>query len=405
MDDARCWHLKAGDWIFRQGDPADAAYIVQDGAVDILAVRDGSETRLTTLTVGDLLGELGLVGDAPRSASARAKTDAVLAVLPRALILDRLEMADPLVRMLLNVILVRMRREMALAGGAAPPPPTVSPETAVADADAHAQTVDRMTLEGDLYRAVEGDEFRLHYQPIVRIADGTIAGFEALIRWNHPTRGPVRPDVFIGIAEETRLIFRLGKWVIAEAGRGLAALQETLEAARPDKPELFMSINVSGRQLEDRDLLSFLDASVASCGRNCGQFRLEITEGALVDAALALDWINASHDRGYKVALDDFGTGYSSLSYLSNFPVDAIKIDRSFILRMFADTRSMVLVRAIIGMADGLGVPAVAEGVEDADHATVLRSLGCTYGQGYHYGRPVPLEEAKDQVRRYRLGG
>ena len=407
MSDPSRRTLQPGDWVFREGDQADAAFIVQSGQVEIIGLRDGEERRLTVLHPGDLFGELALIDDGPRSASARAVGNTDLAVLPRSLIQDRIARADPTIRLLVHVIMVRLRRELSLVGSvpviASPDAPEV-PESALGDPSDHTKMVDRMILEGDMHNAIRDEEFQLHYQPIIRLSDQTIAGFEALVRWHHHSRGVVWPDVFIGIAEETRLINDLGRWIMHEAARGLRFLQDTLDAHHPNAPKLFMAINISSRQLEDGDLLNHMDAALAAADLVPNQIKLEITEGALVDSNRALRWIKDCHGRGYTVALDDFGTGYSSLSYLSNFDVDAIKIDRSFIMRMLEVDRSMVLVRAIVSLAAGLGVPAVAEGVETGEHVAALQDLNCMYGQGYHYARPGPREDVAALLERYVLG-
>ncbi|MBV8063011.1 MAG: EAL domain-containing protein, partial [Nevskia sp.] len=226
--------------------------------------------------------------------------------------------------------------------------------------------------------------------------DGRLADFEALVRWQHPQRGLVPPGEFIPLAEESLLINRIGLWTLDQ---GCAALAQ-MHALRPDL-QLFMSINLSGRQLTDPQLLPSVDTAVARNGVAPGQVKLEITESLLlqrIDEALPL--LQACRERGLKVSLDDFGTGYSSLSYLHRLPVDTLKLDRSFVLQLDASASGRRIVAAVIRLAHELDLDVITEGLETKEQIDALRDLGSDLGQGYFFGRPAPLAAASEIVRK-----
>ena len=244
------------------------------------------------------------------------------------------------------------------------------------------QLRDRRAVEHDLKSAVANGELYLEYQP-QRHSDGKIIGFEALVRWRHPQRGIVPPVEFIPIAEESHLIVEIGEWVLREACREAATWSEPLQVA----------VNVSAVQFRRGNLQQMVDTVLRESGLAPGQLELEITEGVLIEnvarAALVLKSLKTL---GLRIALDDFGTGYSSLSYLQSFPLDRIKIDRSFIASLGRTDRSLAIVRAVIGLAHGLGLPALAEGVETTEQLETLVAEGCDEMQGYLIGRPRPIE-------------
>jgi diguanylate cyclase (GGDEF)-like protein/PAS domain S-box-containing protein len=245
----------------------------------------------------------------------------------------------------------------------------------------------RGTLESDMQLALRRDEFRLFYQPIVDLVENRLAGVEALIRWHHPEKGLVPPDAFIPVAEETGFIVDIGLWGLETACRQLAAWQ--LEGRN-----LYMSINISGRQIPDGLSPQALFDAISRHGVEPWRLVLEITEGVLMaDVAKALQWMVAIREKGLRFYLDDFGTGYSSLSYLKRFPVSTVKVDKSFVRDMHNDASDRALVEAVVAMAKSLGMSVVAEGVETVEQLDLLRAMGCRYGQGYYFSKPVPVEE------------
>jgi diguanylate cyclase (GGDEF)-like protein/PAS domain S-box-containing protein len=257
------------------------------------------------------------------------------------------------------------------------------------------QKIDRLTLESDLRRALEREEVTILYQPIVRLEDRAIAGFEALMRWNHPRLGRIGPAEFIPVAEETGLIVDLGHFVLERAARQLAEWQRNAPVTpRP----LFASVNVSSRQLLRHDLIQDIKGVLARNVLAPGSFKIEITESLVMEnPELAAQMLTRIREIGAGLALDDFGTGYSSLAYLQRFPFDTIKIDQQFVRGSARGARPIIL-RSIITLAHDLGMEVVAEGAETDSDAVELFQLGCQYAQGYTFGEPMTVEEATKLV-------
>lgn len=260
----------------------------------------------------------------------------------------------------------------------------------VFDDDIHRRAVERLETEVALRHAVERDEITLHYQPIVRAGDGSLAGFEALARWRHPDAGLVLPARFIRLAEETGLIAPIGARVLHHACR-----QASVWRKQGVADDLFMSVNVSARQLSGGALIDTVASVLAQTGLPPEQLWLEITESALIqDVPSTVAALEALHDLGVKLAVDDFGTGYTTLGNLKRFPIDVIKIDRSFVSGLGSEGDDAAITTAVIRLAHTLGLVATAEGVETAAQDDELQSLECDYMQGFHIGRPVPAEGA-----------
>jgi diguanylate cyclase (GGDEF)-like protein/PAS domain S-box-containing protein len=254
-----------------------------------------------------------------------------------------------------------------------------------------ARKADRLSIESDLRRALERDEITILYQPIVRLDDRSVAGFEALARWNHPKLGRLSPVEFINIAEETGLIVELGLFVLDRTARQLSTWQRTLRQRDP----LFASVNVSSRQLLRHDLIQDLRTVLARSPVTRGSLKLELTESVVMEnPEHAAQMLHRIRELGAGLALDDFGTGYSSLSYLQRFPFDTIKIDQSFVRTTAKGTRPVIL-RSIISLAHDLGMDVVAEGAETDSDAVELSQLGCEYAQGFVFGEPMSAERAR----------
>ena len=254
----------------------------------------------------------------------------------------------------------------------------------------HARAVALLKLENDLRRAVERSDFQVHYQPIIALDTGQITGFEALLRWPDAERGYIPPDEFIPLAEETGLIFEIGRWVLLEACRQMRQMQ-TL-TARP----LTISVNLSSKQFSQPHLIDQIKLALAETQIAPSCLQLEITESVVMENAEAAAAMLAQlRALGVQLSIDDFGTGYSSLSYLHRFPVSMLKIDRSFIGRIGAGGENSEIVRTIITLANNLGMRVVAEGVETEAQLAHLRALSCTYGQGYLFSRPVEAARAE----------
>nr|WP_246214405.1 bifunctional diguanylate cyclase/phosphodiesterase [Modestobacter muralis] len=243
-------------------------------------------------------------------------------------------------------------------------------------------------LARDLASALAFGEVVVHLQPIVELCSGTVVGVEALARWTHSRRGPVPPDVFIGVAERHGLIGALGEQVLLAACTQLAALH------RDTGRRLRLGVNVSGLELSDPGYPARMAAVLEETGWPAGEVIVEVTESLLeADSAVAVAALHTLRAQGIRVALDDFGTGYSSFSRLDTLPVDVLKVDSSFIATTTSSVRRAQMLRSIVGLAQALGMDVVAEGVETAEHDELLRGMGCTFGQGWLYGRPMPLAQ------------
>jgi diguanylate cyclase (GGDEF)-like protein/PAS domain S-box-containing protein len=255
----------------------------------------------------------------------------------------------------------------------------------------------RLKMETELRRALDRGELRLHYQPQVDLRTARIVGLEALVRWEHPERGLVPPGAFIPMAEETGLILPIGRWVLETACRQASVWRTDAEIGL----DLVMAVNLSPRQFRHPRLVQEVGQVLAESGLDASWLEVEITEGtAMGDADATVQTLEHLKEIGIRLAIDDFGTGYSSLGYLKRFPIDVLKVDRSFVAGLPANRGDAAIVRAVVGLARALGLKAVAEGVETADQLAELRSLGCDQGQGYLFGRPAATEVAEVILRR-----
>ena len=254
------------------------------------------------------------------------------------------------------------------------------------DTGMHARVVSRLRLESDLRQAVEQQEFCIHYQPILAMESGRLAGFEALVRWNHPERGLVFPNEFIPTAEETGAILPLGQWVLEQACTKLREWQQQSPCFR----SLSLSVNLSAKQMSQPNLVDQVKRALEVSKLNPHCLKLEITESVVMEnAEAATTMFKQLRALGVQLSIDDFGTGYSSLSYLHRFPINYLKIDRSFVSRMTETSDNAEIVRTIITLARNLGMEVIAEGVETPEQNQQLKALGCEYGQGYLFSRPV----------------
>lgn len=258
--------------------------------------------------------------------------------------------------------------------------------TVIFDEQMHAGFIEKLQLESDLRMALERNELRLHYQPIIDLSTNSLKGFEALVRWYHPVRGLILPMDFIPMAEEAGLILSIGEWILREACCQLVAWQEKF----PHSPPLKMSLNISGKQFSNPVLFEQIAGVVNETGADPASLVIEITESIIMEnAELALSTMKKLRDIGIQIFIDDFGTGYSSLSYINVFPVNALKIDRSFVNRMGHSEESMQIIKAIIVMAQHLNLEVIAEGLEVFEQVEIIRDLACRYAQGYYFSRPM----------------
>jgi EAL domain-containing protein (putative c-di-GMP-specific phosphodiesterase class I) len=383
--------FKAGEIIFQEGDVGDFAYIVEAGEVEIWTTVQGQRLVLNVLSKGSLFGELALVDQKPRSASATAQTDCLLMVVTNEQVKQRIQEADPILRLLLLVVLRYFRSETTHFRGAKPESsPNLYP-SAEGEPSLSArigEAVDLIRMEAELREALHQQQFSLAYQPIINLRTYRLAGFEALIRWQSPRRGLIRPDIFIPLAEATSLIIPLGQWVIQQ---GLTDLKQ-LQTQSPHP--LFMSFNIASRQIEGGDFVPCLLETSKTLGIPPQQIKLEILERALFNREMAMHWVQACRQEGFLLALDDFGTGYSSLQYLNEYKLDTVKIDKSFVQGLEHHSNSRSICQAVIHLAAALGMTVVAEGVETPAQASLLAEMDCAYGQGYLFAKPLSLDQA-----------
>jgi EAL domain-containing protein (putative c-di-GMP-specific phosphodiesterase class I) len=263
-----------------------------------------------------------------------------------------------------------------------------------------AEKMERLRLENDLRRALERDEFRVHFQPVVSLETGRVVGMEALIRWEHPERDLILPDEFVPLAEEIGLISFMGRRVLREACRQAREWQDRY----PSESPLTMSVNLSARQLRDFDLCEDVGGILRETGLDPKCLILEITESAVVGyEEHRIGNLRRLRNLGLRFALDDFGTGYSSLSYLKRLPVSVLKIDASFVERIGQDAEDEVLISGILHVATGLGLSVVAEGVETPEQLAWVKSLGCKLAQGHYFSKPLSSEAAGELLAKYDL--
>ena len=381
---------KSGEVIFRQGDPGDHAYFIETGKVDVIIEKDGGPVVIASLGAGEIIGEMSMIDDAPRSATVIPVEDTEVIVIQRSRFLKPLTSVDPMMNLILRVVLTRFRHAQNRYSGIASDPNRN---------DGSLEQIRRLAFkrindERDLMRGLKNNEFQMYFQPIVSMETGCIAGFEALMRWISDEAGFVSPDHFIPLAEQTGMIVELGRFAMEQSLAAHKGFAETFAKKFPKEPAPFMSTNVSGLQLSSLDEIDALGGIIHDSGIDLAQVKLEITETLMVEnpdhASNALRKLKAL---GISLAIDDFGTGYSSLSYLHMFPLDTLKIDRAFVNSMEESENSRRIVHSIAGLAHALGMNMVAEGIETKHQMDALRTLGCQYGQGYLFSKPQPASE------------
>lgn len=385
---------QAGKDVFKQGDERDFAYLLAKGEVDIIHHINGVEVVKDVLGEGELFGEMALMGEGLRTATARARTDCTLFVVPKSIIHERLENLDPVIGALFGLLIDRYRNarlwEKPRARSAINTRREMNTDSKLISKLKmfQEQAIEELHIEDKITRAILNEEFLAHLQPIVNLNTGQVTGFETLIRWNDPTEGLITPDNFIPVAERTNQIQLLDRMMLNNASHILPGLKTALGQ------DVFVSVNFSSVHLADDNIVESVKQAIAIQDINPENIKLEITESALVsDPDTAQRVLSDLKDLGVTIALDDFGTGYSSLSYLHRFPIDSIKIDRSFIKNMRSEEKSHDIVKAIVHMADAFGMDVIAEGIESNEDIPVLTDMGCEMGQGYAFGRPSDIND------------
>lgn len=371
-----------GARIFSEGDAPDVAYLIESGRIEIWTCQGPRRLTLSYLGAGEILGEMAVIDRAPRSASADALTEVVVTEIRADQLRERLDEADPVLRGLLIGLLSRYRRGLRAARGGKVDESSGDDKAAM---DHKRRVADKIRLERELLEALERQELHVVFQPIYDLQERSIAGFEALVRWDHPTRGAVSPAEFIALAEETSLIVPVGEYALRRSCQLLSKLDERETGAR--KP--WIAVNISARQSLVPDFADLLARTASEAGLDPRRLKAEITESLALDYARVSELIARCRVHGISVALDDFGTGHSGLGHLHRLDFDSIKLDQSFVRSLPHDRKAAALVRGIASLLHGLGAEMVAEGVENLAQARALKSFGVRYLQGWLVGRPA----------------
>jgi len=379
---------EVGAVIFNEGDAGDCAYLIEEGVIEIVVTINGQEQRVNQIGARELFGEVALIDHQPRTASARALEKAVLITIQRELVNELLEKTDPIVRHLLLVILERYRNKRG-----ASQPQTKKQQIDQAEITSkhniiRGEATQKLTMANDIGRALVKDEFEMYYQPICALASGKVAGFEALIRWRHPTQGLVSPMDFLWLAEQTGQIRELGLWTLRRSCRDWSVLRKATNFALP-----FVSVNMSPSQLTGDSFVEDVKSILSEFNMPPTELKLELTETVIINKPeVALNLLNQLTSMGSKLAIDDFGTGHSSLQTLNSYPIGTMKIDLSFTRTMLTSVHSKEIVSSSIGLAHSLGMDVVAEGIENEEVRQKLLEMGCNFGQGWLFGKPAELK-------------
>ena len=389
--------FKAGEIIMRQGAKGDCAYIIEDGVVEIFIEREGGKTQnVGTRGPGSIIGEMAIVDDAPRTATVRAVKDCKMLEISRDDFSKRLKSSDPVLQMISQVILTRYRdmltRAEILGETNTFPPPEVMEHDVAAQTD----VVESIKMANEFQAALEKNELQLYYQPIVSMVDGSVVGFEALMRWIHPEKGFISPALFIPIAEKNGLIIEASRWALGESCRALKRIESRIGRAE----KLYMSVNFSSTDFAAENFLDHVYRILSESDVPAHQVKLEITERLLIQQPdNAKEVLEMCRQAGMGIAIDDFGTGYSSLSYLYYFPIDTLKIDQSFVRAMMKEEKSLELVKSIVGLGNNMNMRIIAEGVETIEESRMLQSIGCDWCQGYYYAKPLPEKDVIELLK------
>jgi EAL domain-containing protein (putative c-di-GMP-specific phosphodiesterase class I) len=380
--------FKAGEVIMSQGEMGTCAYFIQEGRVKIVVEKaDGSILDMGTRGPGSIIGEMAIVDNQPRSATIESIDSCTLLEITKEDFARSEKGANPIVRLISQVILMRyrdiLRRSQTLLEDSPDDPSPEDSERAYAE---KINVVESIKLANEFKVAIASEQLFLHYQPIYSISSGRVLGFEALMRWQHPERGFVPPDEFIPMAEDSGLIIDASRWALGEVSRMLTRL----DALRPDLRDLYVSVNLSATDFEESNFLERASAILAENNTSADRIHIEITERLLLKKPKNVkETLDMCRALGMKVVIDDFGTGYSSLSYLHQYPIDTLKIDRSFVHNMRSDKSVFGLVKSILTLGENMEINIVAEGVEEAEEAKLLSELNCDSAQGFYFSKPV----------------
>jgi len=377
-----------GQDIFKHGDKGDCAYLIEEGMVEVLIVKQGGEQRIRLIGKGELFGEVSLIDYQPRTATVRAVEKTVLVPIPRRLMEGLLEKSDPVLRHILLVILERFRHRND-SSVPSDKDAQLSMDQAKRSDRVKGEATQKLSLAHGMKRALAHEEFRLYYQPICNLSNGRLAGFEALIRWHHLTDGVIPPNDFLWLAEQTGLIHEIGLWTLERATRDWVTLRKLVDDETP-----FISVNLSANQLISETLVEDIQSNIVSQSMNAAELRLELTETAMVENPDSAQKIMQRIIKlGCKLALDDYGAGHSGLKHLQRYPLSTLKIDSTFVKTILESVQSKEIVLSTIALAHSLGMTVVAEGIENEEVMAILAEMKCDFGQGWYFGRPSALQD------------
>lgn len=378
--------VPAGEIIMQQGDEGNCAYIIESGTVEILLEKErGLIQSLGTRGAGTIIGEMSIVDNNPRTATIKAIETCELLEISREDFNNRLENTDPVIQMITKVILSRYRDMITRAHILGSRTNFNELENFEKNLVESTNAVKNIKLASDLKQAINLNQLELNYQPIIDLKNNSISGFEALIRWPHPEKGMIYPDIFIPVAEDSGLIVEMSQWITKTACSALKRIQDKF--ARDD---LFISVNFSAKDFTMPDFKFYVEKALKDNNLRTNQIHIEITERLLMaQPGHARAVLEECQKAGMIISIDDFGTGYSSLSYLHYFPIEILKIDRSFIENMETDKSSYELVKSIISLGHNMKMSIIAEGIETQTQADILKDMGCDKVQGYHFARPM----------------
>lgn len=392
--------FKAGEIIMTQGEAGSCAYFIQEGRVGIVVEKpDGRLLHMGTRGPGSIIGEMAIVDNQPRSATIRSLENCTLLEIGKDDFARSVRGANPIVRLIAQVILMRyrdiLRRSQTLLSDTEENP---SPEELEREYAAQINVVEAIKMANEFKVAIATKQLVLHYQPIVAIKSGHIVGFEALMRWQHPDKGMIAPDIFIPMAEDSGLIIDASRWALREVCQMLARMDEL----RPDLQDVYVSVNLSATDFDEDTFMENLYSALEENGTDAHRLHLEITERLLLKQPKNVkEKLDDCRARGIGIIIDDFGTGYSSLSYLHQYPIDTLKIDQSFIRKMSQDVNALGLVKSIVSLSENMHIKIIAEGVEKSEEAQMLSDLNCDLAQGYYFSKPVPEAQLLELLNRH----
>jgi len=382
--------------IFNAGDARQNIYIIEQGQVEISSQRGGEPVPLMYLNEGDIFGEMALLDGAPRSTTATALKETSVFAISRDMVNSRLQGLDPLVRLLMSVLIERHRK----GEGLSPEASDSQPHENMMSLEWNVQkemALKELGMVQNIRSAIDLKEFVPYLHPIVSLPDYQLLGFETLIRWQHPESGVIAPYDFIPVAERSGLIQELDLLMFREACYFVDEVQEAVGCCNR---KIYVTVNLSGENFHDMVIVDKLKAILKETQVDAHCIELEVTETAFMNEPMvAQQVLKDLKNLGLSIALDDFGTGYSSLGYLHSFPIDTVKIDRSFVQNLSCDRRSLDIVRAIVMMAQSFGIQVVAEGIESEEEAAALVGVGCSVGQGFLFSQPLQIDAALKYAR------